>query len=114
MASPGTPSRPNDPRGDEETDLAVRERVKVEPPRLWRVLLHNDDYTTMEFVIAVLVEVFRRTESEAQEIMWSVHRRGIGVAGLYPKEIAETKAARCIELARANEYPLLCTTEPDE
>jgi len=93
-------------------DLAVRERRKTKTPPLYRVLLHNDDYTTMEFVVMVLVGVFHRSESEAVDIMLHVHRKGIGVAGLYSREIAESKVEKVTRMAREAQFPLLCTMEP--
>ncbi len=77
-----------------------------------RVLFHNDDYTTMEFVVDVLRRFFDKDPTEATRIMLMVHYTGVGVAGVYPAEIAETKAAQATEYARAHEYPLLITTEP--
>ncbi len=85
---------------------------RVRRPRLYKVLLHNDDYTTMEFVVKILAEVFHRSEAEAVEIMLHVHRKGVGVAGVYPREVAETRVAKVTRLARDAEYPLLCTMEP--
>jgi ATP-dependent Clp protease adaptor protein ClpS len=93
-------------------DLAVQEKRKTKTPPLYRVLLHNDDYTTMEFVVMVLVEVFHRSESEAVDIMLHVHRKGVGVAGVYPKEIAESKVEKVTRMASEAQYPLLCTMEP--
>ncbi|MDW7711406.1 MAG: ATP-dependent Clp protease adaptor ClpS [Deferrisomatales bacterium] len=84
----------------------------MQPPRLYRVLLHNDDYTTMEFVVEVLMGVFHRTEKEAIEIMLHIHRRGVGEAGVYPREVAESRVAKVSRLAREAEFPLLCTMEP--
>ena len=89
----------------------VKERV--EKPKMWRVLLYNDDYTTMEFVVEVLMEVFRKTMAEATRVMLTVHRSGKGVAGVYTKEVAETKASQATDRARAAGYPLLVTTEPE-
>lgn len=83
-------------------------------PRLYKVLLHNDHYTTMEFVVAILQEVFHRSESDATAIMLHIHRNGLGVAGVYTREIAETKASKVTELAKEAEFPLLCTLEPEE
>ena len=80
-------------------------------PRLYRVLLHNDDYTTMEFVISILMEVFRKTGDEATAIMLAVHRRGMGQCGVYPLEIAETKVAEVHRRAREAHFPLRCTLE---
>ncbi|WP_457572486.1 ATP-dependent Clp protease adapter ClpS [Desulfovulcanus sp.] len=83
----------------------------LEEPRRYKVLLHNDDYTTMEFVVYVLKKVFHKTEAEAHHIMMSVHKNGIGVCGVYPKEVAETKVAMVRHLARKEGYPLKCTME---
>lgn len=104
-----------DPKIDElEGDGAVATEVvrKVKPPQLYKVLLHNDDYTTMEFVVMVLMSVFRHSEPEAVQIMLNVHQKGSGVAGIYSREIAETKADKVTRLARENEYPLKCSVEP--
>ncbi len=99
-----------------ETEQATAERKKdaVRRPRLYKVLLHNDDYTTMEFVVMVLATVFHRSEAEAVQIMLHVHRRGVGVAGVYPREIAESRVAKVCHMAREAEFPLLCTMEPAE
>jgi ATP-dependent Clp protease adaptor protein ClpS len=92
----------------------TRTEPKVKRPRLFRVLVHNDDYTTREFVVDVLRVVFRHSESEAVQVMMHVHRTGVGVAGVFPREVAETKVAIVERLARAHEYPLRLTTEPEE
>jgi ATP-dependent Clp protease adaptor protein ClpS len=84
---------------------------KLKKPPLYKVLLHNDDYTTKEFVVQVLQYVFHKEPTEAVQIMLHVHRKGIGVAGVYSYEIAETKVALVESLARQNEYPLKCTME---
>ena len=81
---------------------------------MFRVLLHNDDYTPMDFVIMVLREVFHKEELQAVQIMLAVHKRGLGVAGIYPHEVAETKMHVVTELARAHEHPLKCTLEEEE
>jgi ATP-dependent Clp protease adaptor protein ClpS len=91
----------------------TRPKEEVKPPPLYKVLLHNDDYTTMEFVVWVLQTVFHHDESTATSIMLHIHRTGIGIAGIYAHEIAETRAARVEALAREQEYPLRCTVEPD-
>jgi ATP-dependent Clp protease adaptor protein ClpS len=78
---------------------------------MYKVLLHNDDYTTMEFVVYILEKVFRKTMAEATRIMLNVHQRGIGVAGVYSRELAETKTATVEQLARKNEFPLKCSME---
>jgi ATP-dependent Clp protease adaptor protein ClpS len=108
------PVLPGEPRWDEESDVATENVEKVETPRLWRVLLHNDDYTTMDFVIMILEKIFLLGPVESYSIMMNVHRKGIGVAGIFPREVAETKVAKATDLARANEFPLLVTMEPDE
>jgi ATP-dependent Clp protease adaptor protein ClpS len=94
----------------EETAVAETEEKVGEPP-LFKVLLHNDDYTTMEFVVAVLESIFNMPEGQAIQIMLNVHTRGVGVAGVYTYEIAEMKVTKTTELARENEFPLLCTME---
>ena len=103
------------PGNNPELDDAVitESKPKLKRPPLYRVLLHNDNYTTMEFVVFVLIEVFHHSENDAFRIMLQVHNQGIGVAGVYTREIAETKVDRVISLARAHEYPLLCTMEED-
>lgn len=101
------------PERDFETDELVltESETRIEEPPLYKVLLHNDDFTTMEFVVHILETVFQRSESEAVRVMLQVHIAGIGVAGIYPYEIAEMKVAKVAELARASEFPLLCTME---
>ena len=101
------------PRPDYEHDEAVvtESETRLKQPPLYKVLIHNDDYTTMEFVIFVLQKVFQHEEAEAVRIMLQVHVQGIGVAGVYTYEIAETKVAEVETLARAREFPLLCTVE---
>jgi ATP-dependent Clp protease adaptor protein ClpS len=95
------------------TGDAVKERVKTEKkePRLFKVLLLNDDYTTMEFVVHVLEEVFQKSPAEAYQIMMHVHVQGKGLAGIYPWEVAETKAEAVISMARDAGYPLKAVTE---
>lgn len=82
----------------------------VEPPR-YKVLLHNDDYTTMDFVVLILQTVFNKDTVTATEIMLNVHKAGVGVAGIYTRDVAETKVAVVHELSRKNEHPLKCTME---
>lgn len=96
-----------------ETATQTETRDKLERPRLWRVLLHNDNYTTMDFVVQVLIAVFHKPEAEAVRIMYDVHRKGTGIVGLYTHEVAESKVRRVLELAQQAEFPLLCTMEPE-
>ena len=84
---------------------------KLKKPPLYKVLLHNDDYTTKEFVVQILEYVFHKAHTEAVHIMLHVHQNGIGVAGVYTYEVAETKVALVESLARQHEYPLKCTME---
>ncbi|MDR1840765.1 MAG: ATP-dependent Clp protease adaptor ClpS [Holophagales bacterium] len=91
----------------------IRGSAKLQAPPLYRVILHNDNYTTRDFVVWVLREVFRKAELEAVSIMLSVHQKGVGVAGVYPFQIAETKTEQVRQLAERHEFPLLCTFEPD-
>ena len=94
----------------EETALAESQE-KVEQPPLYKVLLHNDDYTTMDFVVWVLESVFNMGEEHAIQVMLNVHLRGSGVAGIYTYEVAETKVEKTTSLAREHEFPLLVTME---
>jgi ATP-dependent Clp protease adaptor protein ClpS len=83
-------------------------------PRMFRVYLYNDDFTTKAFVVEILVGVFHKGAAEATELMWRIHHRGRGVAGVYPREIAETKIMTVIEIAREKGFPLKLTLQPDE
>jgi ATP-dependent Clp protease adaptor protein ClpS len=99
---------------DDEGDLAVERIRKVERPKRWKVVFHNDDYTTREFVIEVLMRYFDKDESEATYVMLSVHFKGSGVAGVYPKDVAETKVDQVTKHARKSGFPLMVTAEPEE
>ena len=96
-----------------DTDVLTETETKLEKPKLYKVILHNDDFTTMEFVVFVLEYVFNRSEAEAFTIMLKVHNEGMGIAGIYPFEIANMKSQKAINLAKAREYPLLCTVEEE-
>ncbi|MCP4660851.1 MAG: ATP-dependent Clp protease adaptor ClpS [bacterium] len=98
---------------EHDEDFATKEREKTRRPRRWKVLLHNDDYTTMEFVVHILISHFHKCEGEATHIMLHVHHRGVGVAGVYPREIAETKVAEVTDDARSNGMPLMVTLEAE-
>lgn len=104
----------NESSGGVVTERKEKTKRKTKPPRMYRVLLHNDDYTTREFVVDVLEVVFQKSESEAVAIMLKVHHNGVGVAGIYPKDIAETKALTVEQLARENGYPLRLSVEPED
>jgi ATP-dependent Clp protease adaptor protein ClpS len=95
------------------TTVQERTRTRAQTPPMYRVLLHNDDFTTKEFVVQVLVSVFHKGLAEATELMWQVHRKGVGVAGVFPREIAETKVATVDALAREAEFPLRVSMEPE-
>jgi ATP-dependent Clp protease adaptor protein ClpS len=100
--------------GDEavaEKAARTKTRRRLRRPKLYKVLLHNDDYTTMDFVVFVLMTVFYHSEEEAVRIMLNVHHRGVGVAGIYPREVAETRVSRVEALARQHEFPLRCSIE---
>lgn len=101
------------PRYENEHEEAVvaESRPKLKRPPLYKVLIHNDNFTTMDFVVFVLTNIFQHSETEATLIMLQVHLQGVGVAGVYTHEIAETKVTRVTELAQSYEYPLLCTME---
>jgi ATP-dependent Clp protease adaptor protein ClpS len=98
---------------DKDTDVLTESETKLEKPKLFKVLLHNDDFTTMDFVVFVLEYVFMRNTAEALTIMLKVHNEGVGLAGVYPYEVATMKAEKAMNLARAREYPLLCTVEEE-
>ncbi len=101
-------SRPDELPGGE---LAEKTSTEVQEPPLFRVILHNDDYTTMEFVVEILESVFAKSHEDAFRIMLNVHRRGYGVCGSYPYEIAETKVAVVHDLARERGFPLKASLE---
>jgi ATP-dependent Clp protease adaptor protein ClpS len=98
---------------DESTLTKSRVEHQLDRPRMWRVLLHNDDYTTQDFVVWVLETIFHKAPGEAFEIMISVHQSGIGLAGVYTHDVAETKLKTTRQLAEQHEFPLLVTMEPE-
>lgn len=104
------------PEGDEGTgySLATETRVRTKKPSLYRVLLLNDDYTPMEFVVFVLERFFNRSREQATRIMLHVHQKGVGLCGVYTYEVAETKVAQVLDLARRHEHPLQCVMEKDD
>ncbi|MEW5848346.1 MAG: ATP-dependent Clp protease adapter ClpS [Myxococcota bacterium] len=104
---------PDETKGNPAGDLVVEERTRLKKPRKYKVILHNDDYTAMDFVVLVLVKFFRKTQTEATQIMLEVHHRGSGVCGVFTYEVAEAKVMQVSDFAQANGYPLRCTMEPE-
>jgi ATP-dependent Clp protease adaptor protein ClpS len=102
---------PKNPARDE--DIEVEERQKTAVPKRYKVIFHNDDYTTMEYVVEVLRRFFHKSETEALHIMLTVHKKGKAIVGLYPRDVAETKVAEVMRDARDRGHPLLVTTEPE-
>ena len=100
-------------RPDESILIEPESGQRVELPRMWRVLLHNDDYTTQDFVVWVLETIFHKERDEAFDIMMSVHRTGMGIAGVYTHDVAETKLKTTRQLAEEHEFPLLVTMEAE-
>lgn len=97
-----------------ESAVGVLDRVVVQPPRMWNVVLFNDDTTSMEFVILILMQVFHKSLDDATDIMMNIHENGRGVAGTYSHEIASTKKDETIAVARSNGFPLQVEIEPTE
>jgi ATP-dependent Clp protease adaptor protein ClpS len=113
MADKSKPLGPVHTDGDETTGIAVKPREKTKRPAMYKVLMLNDDYTPMEFVVHVLERFFNLTHQNATEIMLHVHQRGVGVCGVYTYEVAETKVSQTMDLARQHQHPLQCTIEKD-
>ena len=97
----------------ESTLTETRSETQLKQPRMWRVLLHNDDYTTQDFVVWVLESIFHKPRGEAFAIMMSVHQSGIGTAGVFTHDVAETKVRATKQVAEEHEFPLLVTMEPE-
>ncbi|MEI4196074.1 ATP-dependent Clp protease adapter ClpS [Roseovarius sp. E0-M6] len=102
-----------DDDGDDDASVVVATRTKTKRPPLYKVLLLNDDYTPMEFVVHVLERFFGMTHAEAFEIMLTVHKKGVAVVGVFSHEIAETKVAQVMDFARQHQHPLQCTMEKE-
>ena len=94
-----------------ERGVATKVRPKTKKPSMYRVLLMNDDYTPMEFVVSILMSIFNKTQEEATQIMLNVHQNGVGVCGVYTFEIAETKVSQVMDAAKRRQHPLQCTLE---
>lgn len=103
----------NDGGGRTNTGVVVKPRAKVKKPSMYKVLMLNDDYTPMEFVVHVLESYFGKSTEEATRIMLHVHQKGVGVCGVFTFEVAETKVNQTMELARKNQHPLQCTLEKE-
>lgn len=101
------------PDSEQEGSLLTEIESQVEKPKLYKVVLHNDDFTTMEFVVFVLHHVFLKSQAEAVAIMLKVHHDGKGIAGVYPFEVANMKADKAMNFARARQFPFLCTVEEE-
>ena len=96
-----------------EEEVISETRDEIDEPPMYKVLLHNDDYTTMEFVIEIMMLVFKKSPEESMEIMLNVHQKGIGICGVYTYEVSETKVNTVHDLARENGFPLKCTMEEE-
>jgi ATP-dependent Clp protease adaptor protein ClpS len=116
MSDPNLPGPPtgNPPGGGDGLGLVTQTRVKTKKPSLYRVLLLNDDYTPMEFVVYILERYFNRSREQATRIMLHVHQKGVGLCGVYTYEVAETKVAQVLDLAKRHEHPLQCVMEKDD
>lgn len=104
---------PEFPDSEHDSAVLTESDTKVEKPKMFKVLLHNDDFTTMDFVIFILKHVFLKGDIEAISIMLKVHNEGVGIAGVYPYEIANMKAEKAMNLSKLHEFPLLCTVEEE-
>ena len=100
-------------RPGDDTGVLTKTKPKTKKPSMYKVLLLNDDYTPMEFVVVVLMRIFGMAQEKATEVMLHVHRRGVGICGVYPFEVAETKVTQVVDFAQRNEHPLQCTMEKD-
>jgi ATP-dependent Clp protease adaptor protein ClpS len=109
----GDPGKGGDQERERQTGLLLKPRPKTKKPSMYKVLLLNDDYTPMEFVVHILERFFQKNRQEATDIMLHVHRRGVGICGIFTYEVAETKVAQVMDFARANEQPLQCTMEKE-
>ena len=97
---------------NEQSGVATIKKVKLTPPKMYKVIMHNDDYTTMEFVVHTLQKYFNKNLNEAHAIMLEVHTRGYGICGIFTYEVAESKVAKVTKYARENGHPLKCSTDP--
>ncbi len=115
LSDPDEPQGPQGPdNGGNGLELATKTQVRTKKPSMYRVLILNDDYTPMEFVVLILERFFQKNREQATRIMLHVHQKGVGVCGVYTYEVAETKVAQVMDLARRNEHPLQCTMEKED
>ena len=116
LSDPEGPQGPMGPDGGDDGGLgiATKTRVRTKKPSMYRVLMLNDDYTPMEFVVLILERFFNKSREQATRIMLHVHQKGVGVCGVYTYEVAETKVAQVMDMARRNEHPLQCTMEKED
>lgn len=98
---------------EQEPLIDERQKEKIQEPKMYKVIMHNDDITTMDFVVEVLVDVFHKTVEDASAIMMKIHTTGKSICGVYPREIAEFKVFRTFQLAKQAHFPLLCTMEEE-
>jgi len=113
MSDKKPPKPPAKTRPEEREGLLLDERPKVSRPRRFKVLMHNDDYTSMEFVVDVLTQIFKKDRTEATFLMLLVHRTGSAVCGIFPRDVAETKVEQTMSYAEEHGHPLLCTMEAE-
>ena len=113
IGSKVTGNRSDDDNSDGGVDVVTKTKPKTKKPSMYRVLLLNDDYTPMEFVVTVLQRVFRLPHEQAVQVMLKVHTEGAGICGVFTAEVAETRVREVLSLARENEHPLQCTMEPE-
>ncbi|BAE49926.1 ATP-dependent Clp protease adaptor protein clpS [Paramagnetospirillum magneticum AMB-1] len=110
MSENGNDKRDGD---DGQTGVVIKTRPKTKKPSMYKVLMLNDDYTPMEFVVHVLERFFNKSREDATRVMLHVHTRGVGICGVYTYEVAETKVTQVMDLARQNQHPLQCTIEKE-
>ncbi len=114
MSDPEGPAGPVDGDDDLTPGLTTKTRTRTTKPSLYRVMLLNDDYTPMEFVVFILERFFNKSREEATRIMLHVHQKGVGLCGVYTYEVAETKVAQVLDMAQRNEHPLQCVMEKED
>ena len=116
MSNPNKPAKPPVDIDDDGpmTGVAVKSRIKTKKPAMYKVLMLNDDYTPMEFVVHILEQFFQKRQEEATRIMLHVHQKGVGICGVFTYEVAETKVGQVMDFARQHQHPLQCTIEKED